>query len=95
MRHRILTCKNHTNLRWSCKDIAWNGHYNGQRNIFFNGEPNGRGMHPDESGLQCSRYFGDRVDPIVEECKCDAMDLILAPEDALVRKGGETSGKES
>jgi len=32
----ILTCKNHPNLRWMCKDIAWeNGRYNGCRNIFY------------------------------------------------------------
>jgi len=39
MRHFVLTCKNHPNLRWSCKSIAYTpGYgYNGQRNLFFNG----------------------------------------------------------
>jgi hypothetical protein len=83
MRHRILTCKNHPNLRWSCKEIAWSGFYNGTRSIFFNGEPDGSGMYFDGSGLSCTTYFPDRPigDRIVRECSCDSADLILAPED--------------
>lgn len=39
----ILTCKNHPDLRWSCKDIAWeNGRYNGCRNIFYMGNAQDR-----------------------------------------------------
>lgn len=39
MRHISLTCKNHPELRWSCKSIATsaNGGYNGSRHIFFLG----------------------------------------------------------
>lgn len=84
MSHRILTCKNHPNLRWSTKEEAWSGFYNGARNIFFNGEPDGTGMYSDGSGLSCSTYFKDRENPIVHECNCPSSDLILAPEDALV-----------
>lgn len=79
MKHRILTCKNHPNLRWSCKDIAWTEGcgYNGSRNIFFNGTPTGEGMFKDGSGLNC-------IGIGVEECNCSSKDLILAPEDSLV-----------
>jgi hypothetical protein len=86
MIHRILTCRNHPELRWSCKDEAWSGFYNGSRNIFFNGEPTGKGMYQDGSGLDCSQYFPMREDPIVKECSCPASDLILAPEDVEVKK---------
>lgn len=75
---RILTCKNHPNLRWSCKDIAWDGHYNGSRNIFFDGVPSGKGMFSDGSGLDCTI--------LVNECDCSSADLILAPEDSLVKR---------
>ncbi len=84
MKHRILTCKNHPELRWSCKDIAWSGFYNGFRTIFFNGESDGTGMYSDGSGMGCSTYFKNRKDPIVTECSCPSSDLILAPEDSLV-----------
>ncbi len=84
MAHRILTCKNHPNLRWSTKDEAWAGFYTGARNILFNGEPTGEGMYADNSGLDCSDYFPDRIEPIVQECSCSSADLILAPEDSLV-----------
>ena len=43
MRHVILTCKNHPDLRWQCKSIAfdkWQG-YNGARHIFYNGAIDG------------------------------------------------------
>jgi len=87
MRHVILTCRNHPNLRWSCKECAFSdeGGYNGSRNIFFNGEPDGHGMFTDGLGLSCSEYFPDRADPIVRECKCSSRDLIRAPEDYLVK----------
>ena len=77
MRHVILTCKNHLTLRWSCKEIAWSGVYNGVRSLFFQGTPTGEGMYDDGSGLRC-RY--------VPECDCPREDLILAPEDALVKR---------
>lgn len=81
MIHRILTCKHHPKLRWTTKEIAWNGHYNGCRNIFFDGTPSGKGLYSDFSGLDCTpvkngEYF--------KECKCPARDLILAPEDAII-----------
>jgi hypothetical protein len=80
---RILTCKNHTNLRWSCKPQAWTEGvgFNHSRNIFFCGTPSGRGMYGDGSGLDCTEVVGGEV---VRECSCSPKDLILAPEDALV-----------
>ena len=83
MRHRIVTCKNHPDLRWSCKDIAWTMGvgYNHKRNLFFNGTPSGKGMYSDNSGLNCTRIKDGAV---IEECNCDAADLILASEDVLV-----------
>ncbi len=86
MRHVILTCKNHPNLRWGCKEIAFSdiGGYNGSRGIFFRGEPTGKGMYEDGSGLDCSEFFPERADHIVRECSCPPSDLIRAPEDALV-----------
>lgn len=85
MKHRIMTCKNHPHLRWSCKEIAWTaGHgYNGRRGIFFNGTPSGKGMYSDGSGLDCVKVK-DGV--VVEECPCPTSTLILAPEDKLVTK---------
>jgi len=83
MRHVILTCKNHPDLRWSCKAIAYeDGHYNGCRNLFFNGTPSGEGMYSDGSGLYCTKIKDGKL---VEECQCSATDLILAPEDELVK----------
>lgn len=86
MRHVILTCKNHPNLRWGCKEIAFSdeGGYNGSRNIFFRGEPSGKGMYSDGSGLDCTTFFPDRTNPIVQECDCPSGDLIRALEDAMV-----------
>lgn len=68
MRHLILTCKNHPNLRWSCKSLAFTPGqgYNGARNLFYHGEKEKSG-HPDV--------------PQMAECKCEGKDLILAPED--------------
>lgn len=85
MKHAILTCKNHPNLRWSCKEIAVNkdGSYNGSRGIYFDGEPTGEGMYDDGSGLNCSRYRKDGS--FVEECKCPPEDLTFAPENELVK----------
>lgn len=91
----ILTCKNHPNLRWSCKDIAVSesGTYNGTRSIFFNGEPTGKGMYYDGSGLHCARYIEELNDEgkfvkfrPVTECSCTSDQLILAPEDKLVKR---------
>lgn len=83
MRHRILTCKNHPDLRWSCKEIAWTNRYgyNGNRTLFFNGIPSGKGMYDDSSGLDCTMFKGDEM---VKVCTCPPTDLIIAPEDKLV-----------
>ncbi len=84
MRHVILTCKNHPNLRWSCKEIAvTNGRYNGSRNIFFNGAPSGEGMYSDGSGLHCTEVVDGQY---VRECTCPGSDLVVAPEDSLVTR---------
>ena len=92
MRHRILTCRKHLTLRWSCKDIAWDSGYNGCRHLFFNGIPSGKGMYSDSSGLDCTMIrpqtqysIHQDISRIVEECNCPASDLILAPEDSLVK----------
>jgi hypothetical protein len=101
MRHVILTCKNHPNLRWSTKACACNeggapgdpALYNSTRGIFFNGEPSGRGMYADNSGLDCTTVIDihDLEDKItstrfVYECECPSSQLVIAPEDALVRR---------
>jgi hypothetical protein len=85
MRHIIMTCKNHLNLRWSCKEIAFSdaGGYNSMRNIFFNGVPSSDGMYSDGSGLDCEMIVNGKI---VDECKCPARDLIRAPEDKKVRR---------
>ena len=87
MRHVVLTCVHHRQLRWSCKDIAFSGDghgYNGQRNIFFLGTVEGSEMHKDMSGLSCPMV--DKQGKLVEECECSASDLVRAPEDKLVKK---------
>jgi len=100
MIHRILTCKNHPELRWSTKDIAWDeGGYNGSRNIFFKGTPSGRkrynddDMYEDYSGLDCTTVRNEWADPasweVIRECTCSPTDLVLAPEDKLVRRRRE------
>lgn len=75
MRHFRLTCRNHPELRWLTKSIAWSsrptqndpraGYFNNSRNIFFNGT-----ILVDGS---CS-YHG-------AECSCNASYLVLAPEE--------------
>ena len=82
MRHRILTCKNHPELRWSTKDIAWEARgYNGMRSLFFEGISKGQ-MFSDGSGLDCTTVREDGS--IVRECDCSVASLVLAPEDAQV-----------
>ncbi|KKM96915.1 hypothetical protein LCGC14_1173250 [marine sediment metagenome] len=85
MKHRILTCKNHPELRWSCKEIAWTEGvgFNNNRSLFFKGIPSGEGMFDDGSGLDCIQVKDEKL---VEECACSARELILAPEDKLVTK---------
>ncbi len=84
MRHRILTCKNHPELRWSTKDCAWSDGYNGTRSLFFVGIPDGAGMYADGSGLSCTTVT--LTGAIVRECACPSTALVLAPEDALVTR---------
>ena len=56
----ILTCVNHPELHWSCKDMAvTNGKYNGIRNIFFFGTWDGKQYN----------------DWSCRECECPASDL--------------------
>lgn len=96
MRHRILTCKNHPDLRWSCKDIAWTpasgdrpGGYNGSRTLGFRGKPTGQGMFSDMSGMYCSlveEVGNSGAYVAIEECDCPLSDFVLAPEDAQVRE---------
>jgi hypothetical protein len=91
MRHRILTCKDHPELRWSTKDCAWtDGGYNGSRSLFFTGVSRGR-MYNDGSGLDCSMLVEHRdadgnitSTEFVRECDCPTSNLVLAPEDAQV-----------
>lgn len=78
MRHAILTCRNHPDLRWSCKTIAVTGanpgdpaDYTGERRLFFDGRATG-GMHPSGVGVQTA---------FAPECACPTGDLIIAPED--------------
>lgn len=77
MKHIILTCKNHPDLRWSCKEIAVNpdGSYNGLRNIFYRGRLEGPAiLYVDKSGI--AGPF-DRCHP---ECSCSPKDMTFAPE---------------
>ena len=81
MNHVHLTCKNHPNLRWQCKSIAYSeGYgYNGSRNIFFNGE---LAVNPsDRSWPYRDQAVGkDGNWHSVPECSCPPTDLVLAPE---------------
>ena len=72
MRHVKLTCKNHPDLRWMCKSVAWtdSGGYNGSRNIFFVGKLTTSGDYSPVEG-----------DEVVMECSCPTSDLVRAPED--------------
>jgi hypothetical protein len=73
-----LTCINHPDLRWSCKDLAVSeGKYNGARHIFYRGsvqyDASGEAKRfGDNSGLDCERG--------APECPCPVSDLVLSPE---------------
>lgn len=62
-----ITCKNHPNLRWYLKEIAWTPGvgYNGSRNIHFIGE------------VDTTRPLGTKL---CAECPCSAKDLVLVDE---------------
>ena len=49
MRHIHLTCRNHPNLRWLTKSIAWsNEHgYNGMRHIHYIGQEGAGPIEPE------------------------------------------------
>lgn len=75
MHMTILTCRNHPNLRWTCKEIAFQNGYNGLRNLFYHGQATGElssDGHP-----RCET---------VAECSCSAKELMLAPEDANAKQ---------
>ena len=67
--HKSLTCENHPNLRWSCKDIAItdDGRYNGMRNIFFFG-----GLRSDGS----ISIYDPETNTVFAECDCPCSKLI-------------------
>ena len=74
---RILTCINHQELRWNCKEVAWseNG-YNGSRHLFFHGKITVPVQYyADMSGVDTDYAL---------ECTCDSTALILAPEDRII-----------
>ena len=79
MRHVVLTCKNHPELRWSTKEIAvCNGKYTGARNIFFMGKTyTPPRFHSDMSGVECENAY---------ECSCSSGDLEVAPEDNQIKQ---------
>lgn len=97
MRHAILTCKNHPELRWNTKICAVDknakpgepARYDSSRNIFFNGwnTTDPPTPYPDKSGFETSimRGEGDSVE-FARECDCPASLLIIAPEDPEVRR---------
>ena len=78
-----LTCKNHPDLRWYCKDIAiTNGGYNGTRNLFFQGMRTLETATGDGSYKPCDWFYIDAngVGRSVHECDCSAEDLVLIAE---------------
>lgn len=90
MRHVTLTCKQHPQLRWSCKSLAYTPGkgYNGARSIFFSGEailnPDGSPKRfADDSGTKCQTFVQEGFENyrVVYECQCPPSDLVLAPED--------------
>lgn len=83
MRHISLTCRNHPNLRWSCKEIAFTdeGGFNGARTLGFKGIFTGKLYH-DGSGADCTIVLQDGT--VVEECDCSSRCLVRAPEDAEI-----------
>lgn len=64
MSHVTLTCEDHPNLRWGCKEIAVGptGRFWGGRTLFFHGDPD--------------QPHYDSPWPNVDECPCDVRKLI-------------------
>lgn len=81
MRHVLLTCRHHPELRWQCKSIAFTPGrgYNGQRSIFFLGRKVGEDEYEEGPALKSDGMFRD-------ECPCLPSDLILAPEEVELQK---------
>ena len=77
-----LTCENHPDLVWSCKDMAIsNGRYNGSRHIFFFGRRTER--FSDGSGWNGTFLVKDEAGKVisyVQECSCSPSKLILIDE---------------
>lgn len=78
MKHVALTCKNHTQLRWSCKSLAYTPGrgYNHQRHIFYLGT-----RLTDEQRKVMGLSENCKTALCEPECVCPPTDLILAPED--------------
>ena len=79
MRQLLLTCKNHPDLRWSCKSIAFTpGYgYNGARHIFYFGSASDPHCHKGPEPL---------------ECTCPPTDLILAPGEVYTEEDRKVRG---
>lgn len=94
MRHVSLTCRNHLDLRWSTKEIAWDPQtgYNGARRIHFYGTVilDAEGvpvLFSDKSGSKATCVRPDGT--LVSECSCPASDLIRSPEDSIIAEAFE------
>ena len=72
MRHILMTCENHRDLRWNCKSIAVtdSGRYNQSRNIFFRGRAMADGSIQEIVTLES----GERM--VIRECSCPGSALI-------------------
>lgn len=90
MRHVSLTCKNHPDLRWSCKEVAWGPTgYNRARNLHYYGVAilDAEGvpvLFSDKSGTKASVIRPDGS--YAEECSCPTSELIRAPEDEVIEQ---------
>lgn len=64
MRHVTLTCENHPNLRWGCKEdaVSEEGRYWGGRTLFYHGDPD-------------QPHYGEGY-ANVDECPCHVRKLI-------------------
>lgn len=70
MRHVMLTCRHHPNLRWMCKSIATSpqGGYNGMRHIFYQGDKS-RKDYPEECLCPTSDLILAPEETWDEECE--------------------------
>lgn len=82
MNHVRLTCINHPELRWSCKEIAIsNSKYNGQRNIFFLGKYLGKDSP--SKRFDCLEVVNGEL---VCECLCSPDYLIVVQDEPIQAK---------